>query len=72
MVVELDDTDKTVPRHLSVGGTPRKIIHSPLLNLLVVGFTKYVPAPKALEGDARDTSNSAVPVSSLAFIDPDR
>ena len=72
MVVEIEEMEKTVPRHLPIGGTPKKMIYSPLLNLLIVGFTKKVLRPASVDGDAPNPQSSSVAVSSLSFIDPDR
>lgn len=47
----LDELEKEVPRHMVIGGTPRRILYSWHLDLLVVTYSK-------LSGNVMDTHQS--------------
>ena len=70
-LVELENSSKMIPRHWHLDGTPRKMIYSPRLNLLIIGLTKEVLDSSSTPVECGHESRKAVKISSLQFIDPD-
>ncbi|KAI9886682.1 MAG: hypothetical protein M1823_001526 [Watsoniomyces obsoletus] len=70
VVFGLDEVPKEVPRQMRINGTPRKIIYSPTLDLLVVGYSKLKKAYKGPNSPPRRQAPEIV--SALALVDLDQ
>ncbi|KAI9850197.1 MAG: hypothetical protein M1838_006006 [Thelocarpon superellum] len=74
-LADLDEIELTVPRRMAMDGTPTRILFSPRLNLLAVGYSRHrvpeaLPASYASLAGAR--ARARMTLSSLRFFDLDR
>jgi hypothetical protein len=71
IISKLDETLGTITRHISVGDTPRRVLYSKFLNLLVVAISETKPRPTSQGSSYRPEGSNEI-MSSLKFIHPDR
>ena len=71
IISKLDETLGTITRHISVGDTPRRVLYSKFLNLLVVAISETKSRPTAQGNSYRPEGSNEI-MSSLKFIHPDR
>ncbi|KAI9684390.1 MAG: hypothetical protein M1829_002200 [Trizodia sp. TS-e1964] len=69
IIAELDKMPRTIPRHISINGTPRRIIFSPRLRLLVVATAQHEREHSFINGKPHYKLTTR---ASLALIDPDK
>ncbi|KAI9672529.1 MAG: hypothetical protein M1817_003295 [Caeruleum heppii] len=68
VIADFDEACKTVPRHIYLKGTARRMLFSPVLGLLVVAYTRR----GLVEGGSDPTQSALAACSSLQFIHPDK
>ncbi|KAH0538052.1 hypothetical protein FGG08_005314 [Glutinoglossum americanum] len=70
IISKLDETLGTITRHISVDDTPRRVLYSKFLNLLVVAISETKSRPAAQGHSYRPEGSNEI-MSSLKFIHPD-
>ncbi|KAI9816208.1 MAG: hypothetical protein M1827_001809 [Pycnora praestabilis] len=69
IVAVLDEIPKMIPRRIPVKGTPRRVMFSKQLRMLVVAVTSFEVNPG---GGSRHSTASRILRDSIQFIDPNR
>ncbi len=73
MIFGLDEVPREVPRQMGINGTPKKIIYSRTLDLLVVGYSKLSSTKKTYKPSNSPSRRSAPEVvPAIALVDLDK